>query len=90
LIGYNTELPQTAGIYRLLCALLFQEAIQKRLVLNFSSGAANFKRLRGGKPLIEFSAIYSRHLPPIQRTVWACLRLVSQHIGVRILRKFEL
>jgi hypothetical protein len=90
LVGYNTSLPQNIGIYRLLSALLFQEAIRKKLVLNFSSGAANFKKLRGGKPVIEFSAIYSKHLPTVQRVVWTFLRLVSQHIGIKILRKFEL
>lgn len=90
LIGYNTSLPQSLGVYRLLSALLFKEAMERKLILNFSSGAANFKRLRGGKPVIEYSAIYSRHLPLLQRLVWTGLRLVAQHVGVRILKKFEL
>ena len=45
IVGYDTALPQRAGLYRQLTRLCLQEAVNRRQVLNFSSGAAAFKRL---------------------------------------------
>lgn len=90
LIGYNTDLPQEMGLYRMLSALLFREAIDKGLMLNFSSGAAHFKRLRGGKPVLEYTAIYNKHLPLLQRWSWSMLAWAARTIGAKVLVKFAL
>lgn len=47
LFGYDTSLPQDLGLYRLLVVLCFQEAVRRKCILNLSSGAAHFKRMRG-------------------------------------------
>ena len=59
-------------------------------MLNFSSGAAAFKRLRGGQPEIEYSLIHVAHLPWSRRLVWQLMGLLLQRIGVPLMRKLKL
>ncbi len=90
IVGYDTALPQRTGLYRQLTRLCLQEAVERRLVLNFSSGAAAFKRLRGGQPQIEYSLIQVGHLPLGRRLVWQLLSLLLTRIGVPLMRKLKL
>jgi hypothetical protein len=46
LVGYDTNIPRNIGLYRMLIALILQRAAENDLVLNLSSGAADFKRMR--------------------------------------------
>ena len=63
MLGYDTNLPQDMGLYRLLCAKLHSIAEERQRDINFSSGAGEFKKLRGAKAEIEYTAIYAKHLP---------------------------
>jgi hypothetical protein len=67
MLGYDTALPQEMGLYRLLMALLLKTAKERSLMLHLSSGAGAFKRSRGGKATLEYTAIYSEHLSPSKR-----------------------
>ena len=58
--------------------------------LNLSAGAAHFKRLRGGVPAIEMSAVYCRHLPKTTQRAIAVLRTLTTRIGVPIMQRFQL
>jgi hypothetical protein len=55
-LGYNTT-SQIEGIYRTLFAALFRHTEEQRLILNFSSGAGDFKRKRGGIPRLEYTML---------------------------------
>lgn len=90
IVGYDTALPQRMGLYRLLTACTFEHAIASGFDINFSAGAAGFKRLRGGVPSIEYSAVYMRHLPRPTRRVLAIISALTRRIGVPIMRRFEL
>ncbi|ROL73625.1 hypothetical protein BK634_02550 [Pseudomonas chlororaphis] len=90
IVGYDTALPQRAGLYRQLTRLCLQEAVERRQVLNFSSGAAGFKRLRGGQPEIEYSLVHVAHLSLGRRLVWQLLSLLLTRIGVPLMRRFKL
>jgi len=90
IVGYDTALPQRLGLYRLLTRMCLQEAVERRCVLNFSSGAAQFKRLRGGKPEIEYSMVYVRHLSADRRRAWKLLSQALHGIGLPIMRTFKL
>jgi hypothetical protein len=68
MLGYDTQLPQEMGLYRLLMALLLKTAKERGLMLNLSSGAGSFKRSRGGKATLEYTAIYSQHLSPTKQS----------------------
>lgn len=90
LVGYDTALPRQWGLYRMLMAIILQEAVRLKVKLNLSSGAAHFKRLRGGKPCIEYTAVYCRHLSLASRLAWRSLAALMQNVGVPILRKYQL
>lgn len=90
IVGYDTSLPATLGLYRLLTRLCLQEAVTRRVVLNFSAGAGHFKRLRGGVPQIEYSAIYVRHLSAERRRAWRVLAALLQSVAVPVMRTFKL
>lgn len=90
IVGYHTGLPQQTGLYRMLMSMVLQEAAERSLLLHLSSGAAHFKRLRGGQPAIEYSAVYVRHLPAGRKVVWRFLSSLLNKVGVPIMRKYQL
>ncbi len=89
-VGYNTSLPQHMGLYRILMAIVLQEAASLKLQLNLSSGAAHFKRIRGGTPCIEYTAVYCNHLSLSRRAAWQVLAGLMRNVGAPILRKYQL
>lgn len=90
LFGYDTDLPQETGLYRMLSAVLIDIAGRNGCLLHESSGAAQFKRNRGAVAHIEYSAVYERHLPLRRRWCWRGLAAVLERIGVPIIRKYKL
>ena len=90
IVGYDTSLPQSAGLYRLLTQLCLQRAVSEKKLLNFSSGAAHFKRLRGGQPSIEYTMVYINHLGFYKRFVWKTLSFLLHLIAVPLMRKLKL
>jgi hypothetical protein len=90
IVGYNTALPKKAALYRLLMAQVAAVALQDRKNINFSAGAAQFKRLRGAIPAIEYSAVYSAHLPATRRGTIALLQTLAERIGEPLMKRFQL
>jgi len=90
IVGYDTSWPASAGLYRLLMAHVFRTTLERKAVLNLSAGAAHFKRLRGGEPQIEYSAVLSRHLPAATRRTLSGLRALTTWLGVPVMRRFQL
>ena len=90
LVGYDTNIHKQKAIYRMLMALAIGRANDEGLILNLSSGAAEFKRLRGGQPFIEYSAVYINHLPMGKRLVWRLTNLLLTYLGVPIMKVFKL
>jgi hypothetical protein len=89
-VGYDTALPQKLGLYRLITQLCLREAVQRRCLLNFSSGAAHFKRIRGGEPAIEYSMVHVSHLPAARQRVWRVLSRLLHGIGVPLMQRLKL
>lgn len=90
IVGYDTSLPQQLGLYRLLTACAYEATMEKGGRLNFSAGAAQFKRLRGGVPAIEYSAVDARHLPRKLRNAIGILSFATRRVGAPLLTKYEL
>ena len=89
LIGYDTRLPQETGIYRCLMALLLQQAKERQLRLHYSSGASQFKRMRGGVASLEYTAVFSQHLSPDKRLANHLFARGMQMLAPTILRKAD-
>lgn len=91
LIGYDTDAPQNEGLYIHAAQLaLLYKLENPNLELNLSSGAAGFKRSRGGQPEIEYSAVSNKHLSLKNKIVWHFLKFVSNQIGIPLLKKYKL
>ncbi|NEX47530.1 GNAT family N-acetyltransferase [Pseudotabrizicola algicola] len=89
-VGYRTDLPQSLGLYRRLLALAMAEAEQAQIPFHMSAGAASFKRNRGAKPAIEYTAALVSHLPTRNRIATAILAGLLTRIGVPIMRRYGL
>ena len=55
-LGYATD-AEIDGLYRLLFSAIHEYAQSHALLLNYSSGAGDFKRKRGGVPKLEYTMI---------------------------------
>ncbi len=74
MIGYDLDAPREVGLYRMTIAAMLREAARRRARMNLSAGAGEFKRNRGGMPVVEFDMVYDRHLAPHRRFPWWVLR----------------
>ncbi|HLJ54298.1 MAG TPA: hypothetical protein VKT77_04610 [Chthonomonadaceae bacterium] len=89
-LGYDTDLPQSLGLYRMLCRICTDEAIARGLALNGSAGAASFKRSRGGVPHVEYSAVFADHLGFESRLAWRTLSALLNRFAAPLLQRYAL
>lgn len=87
MLGYDTRLPQSLGLYRLLMAVVLRLSLERQRVLNFGAGSASFKKMRGGRPEIEWQAFYVKHLNPIKRIQMALTSWVMRETIPTFLNK---
>jgi Acetyltransferase (GNAT) domain len=90
LLGYDTNLPQALGLYRMLTAWMTQEAREKGLIYHQSAGVASFKRRRGFSGAIEYTAVFHQHLPIHRRVGWWMLAACLNFIAIPLIRAFKL
>ncbi|WP_373020007.1 GNAT family N-acetyltransferase [Thiomicrorhabdus sp.] len=90
IVGYDTQLPKSLGLYRLLMAVLLKQTHERKQTLNLSSGAGHFKRQRGGTPVIEYTALYVKHLPCSQRFIQTMFAKLLNRYAPGLLQKHEL
>ena len=69
LLGYDTDRPQSEGLYRIASYLFSEWAMERGLRLHGSAGAGTFKCNRGAHGVIEYMAVDARHLSPLRRTL---------------------
>ncbi|MEM9000310.1 MAG: hypothetical protein AAGB24_08600 [Bacteroidota bacterium] len=77
-IGYDQTVPKKVGLYRLMNLQLTKLAIEEKRVFNMSSGAANFKKQRGGVPFFDYHVIFIDHLPKRRQWPWKQLHAISE------------
>ena len=90
LLGYDTHLPKQLGLYRMLTACIINAGERRGLLINQSSGAADFKRRRGFSSCVEYSAVWHRHLPLYRRVGWWFLGAVVQAIAIPLMKYYKL
>ncbi|WP_433328483.1 GNAT family N-acetyltransferase [Spirillospora sp. CA-294931] len=89
ILGYDTSLPQSTGLYRMLTVMLFDIARANTWVRHASAGAGGFKRARGATPALEYRAVHTRHLPHHRRLAWTLLRLLLTRIAVPLTQRLD-
>lgn len=90
IVGYDITQPKKLGLYRLAAFSGLDFAQRNQKIFNASSGAAHFKRQRGGQPFIEYSAVYIRHLPKKTQRMWHVLSWITNNIFVPLIKKHQL
>jgi len=90
LVGYNTALPSQNALYRMLIYLILNYSDTEKRCLNLSSGASEFKLLRGGQPFIEYSAVYIQHLPRFRQAMWRGVHWLLNSLFVPIVKRYQL
>ena len=88
LFGYDTCLPQSLGLYRLISTLTSLEGQRQGALVHFSAGVGAFKRARGGVNAIEYNAVYDAHLPAARRRPWALLHALMDRVAVPLIQKY--
>lgn len=77
--GYDTKIPQSVGLYRIMSVLAIKESEKRNVILNDSSGASAPKTFRGLKPYQEYVAVYDKHLPMKRRFFWGSVKIICKH-----------
>ncbi|OKP94336.1 GNAT family N-acetyltransferase [Paenibacillus sp. P46E] len=90
LFGYDTSLPQSTGLYRMLSAVLIDLAASRGELLHESSGVGQFKRNRGAVAATEFSAVYDKGTSWLNRSGWSFLGLLLRRVGIPLIQKLKL
>ncbi|MFM7144555.1 MAG: hypothetical protein ACKO2K_21840, partial [Alphaproteobacteria bacterium] len=93
--GYDTRLPHSLGLYRLIAIDDIVNGEVHRLVVNAGSGNGDFKRRRGAEPATEFAFVFTGHLPRSARLPWQVLerarrvRLAGQGLSADVVAALD-
>jgi len=90
IFGYQTNKSQKLGLYRRISAFSINYAKDNNLRFNMSSGAPTFKVNRKAIPCIEYSFIYTAHLPWFQRMTWRILSGLGRVVYRPVLIHYKL
>ncbi len=90
ILGYDTDLPRSLGLYRMLTLLLTLEGERLGCAVHRSSGAAQFKRSRGAVREREYSYVYVEHLSWWRRAAWKLLAGVVNRVAKFSLQRIEI
>ena len=80
-VGYDTGRPE-AGYYRQLVAALLGHVERERLLLNYSAGAGDFKRKRGGVPMMDYTALRAPVTARLRPRLYAAIARQVAGLGV--------
>ena len=77
-IGYDQSQPKERGLYRIMNQQLTSLAVEEEKILNMSSGAASFKKQRGGIPCFDYHVVFVDHLSWRQQWIWKRIYAYSE------------
>ena len=87
-LGHDTDLPKSLGIYRMLAALVYLQAKERGVLMNYSAGVGDFKKRRGCRKTVEYLAIDDRHLGSRRRLPWALLQ-AANHFAIPLMERVD-
>lgn len=87
-LGYDKQDPDHALIFRLLNTALLLEAKERKCLFHQSAGASFYKSVRRAQGTLEYSAIYTSHLPRKQKTLWFLFTRFMNVFGPTLMRRY--
>ena len=73
-LGHDIRVDQKVGLYRMVFALALKQAHDNNSVFNMGAGTDQFKLNRGSEKVLEYTAVYCKHLPFYRRIPWRLLQ----------------
>ncbi|PIZ03642.1 MAG: hypothetical protein COY58_08300 [Gammaproteobacteria bacterium CG_4_10_14_0_8_um_filter_38_16] len=89
-LGYDSEVDRKMGLYRQLVALCLQYANEHQFIFNMGGGSDEFKLNRGSTQVLEYTAIYYKHLPWYRRIPWKILSFACNKLLKKIVDESHL
>ncbi len=86
--GFDKTEADHSVIYRLLNTILLLEAQKNAHFFNQSAGASFFKSVRRAEGVIEYLAVYAKHLPARQKMAWSTIKHCMSTLGVHYMKRF--
>ena len=85
--GYDVSAPKERALFRLVAGEdIFGSA--GNVLINWGSGNASFKKIRGAHPVLEYDMVFDEHLSARRRIPWRLLREVrGRRNGLHRVRK---
>lgn len=87
IVGYDTARPASEGLYRIASAMLAQIAMERGCRLNGSAGATAFKRNRGARAVLEYSAYFVGHLSARRRAIISSIERLLNTVAVPLMQE---
>lgn len=90
IVGYDTSYDIKEALYRRVIAYSIEYAMQRKYLLNLSSGASNFKIMRGAEAHLEYMFVNVKHLGFFKKIIWKILSLIANYFYAPLLKRLKL
>lgn len=87
LFGYDPN-DEKKGVYRYLSTILILEAQKHQAIFNQSAGGSFYKKIRRATGEMEYTAVYTKHLPVYRKLPWMILKMAINTLGKRYMKKY--
>jgi len=85
-LGYDTTVHIEAGLYRMMISSALKFSHENKILFNLGAGSDDFKKKRGSRPVLEYTAVYYRHLSYYRQLPWM---MVSRICSVLLPKLFN-
>jgi len=90
IIGYDDSYDIKEALYRRVISYSVEYAMQRKYLLNLSSGASNFKVMRGAEAHLEYMFVNVKHLSLFKKIIWRILSLLANYFYSPLLKRLKL
>ena len=90
IVGYDMRYGQEEALYRRLMIFATSYAMERDCLLNLSSGAPQFKTLRGARAELEYMFVKVKHLSFRRRMGWQLIAFLSKYFYAPLLKRLKL
>ena len=90
IVGYDMRYGQEEALYRRLMIFATSYTMERDCLLNLSSGAPQFKTLRGARAELEYMFVKVKHLSFRRRMGWYLIAFLSKYFYAPLLKRLKL